>query len=461
MKTEFLFNDMKLHKYYWILSGLLICLAVLLWAVILLDNRDLLDPPIQVPAGGEVSVRGPLGLSFSQRMERETIEKRFKIDPEVEGRLEWEDLTLWFWPGESLQPGRIYIVRLEAGAMSKDGRMLESGLSWSFRIRFPGVVYLHPASGLPELWRSTNDGQIAEQLTETGGKIFDFDVAIDGEQIVYSVVNDQDGIDLWMMDRNGDRNRRLLACGLDLCIEADISPDGKTIAYSRKHIDNGNRLPQEGYHIWELDLQSGYTAALYEDQLVTGREPSWSPDGNWLAFSDCTNGGIRVLEIQRDKEVRLTSTSGIFGSWSPDGKRLIYTEIQKGDVNPYGRVYEADIEKGSIQLVLGKDMDNVEYGVPIYSPDGESIVVSLRMIKGGSSKQIWIMRPDGSEARAITSNQNYTYSAYRWDPGGDVLVFQGFELGNSIAKPEVMLWWRERNKIDLLAQDAAFPEWLP
>jgi len=82
-----------------------------------------------------------------------------------------------------------------------------------------GILYLSPASDIPELWRAPLPGEpgAPEQITQTGGRVFDYSVAPDGSQIIYSQINNQSGIDLWLMGSAGGAPQLQLLCGQDRC----------------------------------------------------------------------------------------------------------------------------------------------------------------------------------------------------------------------------------------------------
>ena len=79
-----------------------------------------------------------------------------------------------------------------------------------------------------------------------------------GEGIVYSVLREDGGADLWRMDRDGSEQRLLLACPEAACLDPAWSPDGETLAYERRDIWAGapNLDPKAG-RIWLLDLEEG------------------------------------------------------------------------------------------------------------------------------------------------------------------------------------------------------------
>jgi Tol biopolymer transport system component len=129
---------------------------------------------------------------------------------------------------------------------------------------------------------------------------------------------------------------------------AALSPDGAQLAFVSTR--NGYRA-----NIWVLDLQRGQIRNLTGAEDVQGDpsgpncffRPSWSPDGQWLAFSSDRNTdwrghddgrgwehtqelSIYVIGADGQSFRRIASNPGYsLGSpkWSPDGKRVIFYEM--------------------------------------------------------------------------------------------------------------------------------------
>ncbi|MDZ4159972.1 MAG: hypothetical protein U1B80_09295, partial [Anaerolineaceae bacterium] len=97
----------------------------------------------------------------------------------------------------------------------------------------------------------------------------------------------------------------------------------------------------------------------------------------------------------------------------------------------------------------------------VWSPDGEWLAVGLQVAGRWLSKQLWLMRLDGSGQTAITDNPVHTHAAYRWDASGQAIAFQRLQLGSSLARPEVVIWQRRTGDLVVVAQDAGMPAWLP
>ncbi len=445
------------HRWNLLALGLPVALGLLLNAY---GGQNHLRPPVLANGdGAEIGGRGPVTLVFAQAMDPVSVEQRFHMQPGITGRFAWMGDQVQFWPQAPLIPGQNYTVTLDAGASAEDGRAIYSASHWNVGVRQPWVVYLAPMNAGPELWRSRPDGSDQQQLTQTAGRVHDFGVSPDGEWIAYSVKNDSGGIDLWQVDRTG-KSSRLLNCGQDNCAQPAIDPRGNQLAYVRKtgsSAGKGQPIPQ----VRLLNRATGADAPLSPDAQSTGVEPSWSPDGRRLAYYDIPSNGIRVVDRLGGADTILPSTSESGVSWSLDGSRMLYTDTQTITGMVFVTVYEADFTTGVNRPILKENPDVAEYATPDWSPDGEWIVTGVRLVGALVNRQIWMMKPDGSESHPVTSEFSYSHNGYHWSPSGQALVFQRFELNSSSARPQVMVWQQDSNTFTVVAEDAGFPAWMP
>ena len=451
---------MKIGRFDRLMLVLLAVLAIGLAAVALIANTVGLKLPQLVNA--EIGARGPMEITFDQKMQTASVESHWQSDPKVSGHFSWDGQTMIFWPDAALEAGKTYTFRLQSGALSEDGQIIRQEGNWQVAVRKPEVVFLSPATDGSDIWKAAQDGSGRVQLTQTGNKVYDFGISFDGEWIVYSAKNSQAGTDLWVVQRDGKNSRKVVDCGGDTCIQPNWSPDGKWIAYSRKRLsvvqgETYSPLPR----IWTVELASGKTAPLFQDVKISGTNPSWSPDGKRLAFFDPSAKVIQVLNTDTGKELMLQSQLGVVGSWSADSQKLWYGDLVSSDSLPFGSAYVVDVNSEQVKQLFTGLSDPVDIGVPAPTPDGTWIAVGERFQGGSRSVQLALSRPDGSDSIKITDEATYTHGAYSWDAYGSKLLFQRILIASSQSKPEVMIWERATNKTHSVAQDAALPEWLP
>jgi hypothetical protein len=458
--TRFILPTLKIKDLIrWLLIASVFCILAL---VIYLILRWYYPTVVLLPENEkEMGGYGPVQLEFSQPMQVDSVAQHFSIQPSVRGRQVWQGQTFWFWPEEPLTPGGSYQVILSAGSKSTSGHVIRQNYHWFVDVRQGQVLYLTPLSGGSEIWLTTVNGNNKKQLTQNGGKVIDFSVGRSGEWIAYSLKNQEGGADLWQVDRNGQRGEKILDCRTVWCSSPSWSPEGRQIVFSQTQ--KGNKIAGvAAYRVWLLDLASGKASPLYKDPKVTGRWPSWSPNGLRIASFDDQAGGTRVFDFQTKEDTFLHSSEGQIGSWSFDGNQMFFVDSNSADLNQHEHMYEVDFEIQATHPLPDPVNDaDVIYSVPELNPGGFQLAIGLRYADGPASKQIWLMQKDGTQAHPLTENQVLTQAAYSWDPFGKALVYQRLELGSSQTRPEVVAWLRESDNFITIAIDAGQPRWLP
>jgi Tol biopolymer transport system component len=153
---------------------------------------------------------------------------------------------------------------------------------------------------------------------------------------------------------------------------------------------------------------------------------AWSPDGSRIAFISDREGGYYWLYLMNpdgsDQEhIPLTTDAerGVAGvSWSPDNRRLVYGAVK--------RVHSKEAITATLFIV---DLDTLDvrqltdektHGAcmePDWSWDGEWIaMVCTKGTPVGDYGEVYIIRPDGSEWRRVTSRPEGEESDYPGEP---------------------------------------------
>ncbi len=325
--------------------------------------------------------------------------------------------------------------------------------------RAAGLAYLAP-SRQPELWLDDLRGGQPRRLTDTGGRVYDFAVAPDGEHLAYSRFNELGGVSLWLVDRAG-RSQALLECGADWCINPGYSPDGARLAYARRTAGAAAGSSPGLPRIWVMNLASGETQALTANPGISGSGPAFSPDGRRLVFYDDSSQGLRVFDLGTGNSTLLPSEAGMSGRWAPDGETLYYLKPALSESTGYEELYRYSIRSGDSGPALGTETDLLDYAPVSFAPGGEWLVVPAREVGGSPARQLWLMRIDGSERRQLTGDPLVNAGAAQWDPHGGRVAFQSLELGGSDRLPKVMVWSQGSGEFRTVAEDAALPQWVP
>jgi Tol biopolymer transport system component len=417
----------------------------------------------------KVPITAPIRMSFSQLMDVPSVESRLRIEPTVAGTWLWEGKDATFVPQSGLAPDTVYTVTLESGASGLRGRALREEYAWQFRTRRPRLLYLGRSSGDAEsrqLFSARLDGSRPEQLTEHEGGVWDYAVHPQGDAIVYSVLRADGGSDLWRMDRDGEEQGKLLACPGAACLNPAWSSDGRQLAYERRNIwaDAPNLDPKAG-RIWLLDLEDAKEGPLFEYDVAL-HSPVWAPHGERLAYVSPMLPGIEVYELQTEELQQFGNEWGAAPVWSPDGTRLVLPELMLAGESLVVRLVLIDLGKGELLDISGDD-DFVKDVAPAWSPGGGWIAFGRQFLdeeRSTPGRQLWLTRPDGSEAYALLDDPMGDHFGFSWRPDGAVLAYVRSDLSEGPQPiPDVSVWVLDlvQRASSMVATDAVLPTWLP
>lgn len=101
------------------------------------------------------------------------------------------------------------------------------------------------------------------------------------------------------------------------------SPDGRRIAFLSDRVGNP--------HIFFMPADGGQATMLtpYNTERVKFTAPSWSPNGNEVAFAGESRGGFQIMlgDVRRPGVARQVTSSGDNEdpSWAPDGRHIVFS----------------------------------------------------------------------------------------------------------------------------------------
>jgi hypothetical protein len=159
----------------------------------------------------KIGITTPIKLHFNEQMQTKTVLERIALQPAVAGQWQWQNNDLLFVPQPALQPDTTYQLTLQGGVVNWQGERHERSHTWTIQTRQPELVIISPSDKDRELWRVPvpSDNKINQtagiQLTQSGGRVYDFAVSHSGHQIVYGVENDLGGIDLYLTNSTGTK----------------------------------------------------------------------------------------------------------------------------------------------------------------------------------------------------------------------------------------------------------------
>jgi TolB protein len=208
--------------------------------------------------------------------------------------------------------------------------------------------------------------------------------------------------------------------------------------------------------LWWLDVETGETQPVFQEENLPGSGPGWSPDGKWLSY--VTSQDVRLYNLESGESHSINSTLAAAVDWSPDGSAVLYRDvvIQDGQFVTHLFVYDL-ASRTSTNITSGTGYENL---FAAWSPDGEWIAAIRRDLSVPQGDQIWLMRADGSEARALTDQPDELHGNLNWSPDGMYLLYDLYLPRSSLAESDVQVIEVETGEITDLGIKGYKAKWL-
>jgi dipeptidyl aminopeptidase/acylaminoacyl peptidase len=303
--------------------------------------------------------------------------------------------------------------------------------------------------------------------------VADPQISPDGRSIAYvrmrlDIKTDRPRGTIWLVGVDGKHARPLssaLSSG-----SPRWSPDGSRIAYIARDADGSSQL----FMYW---LESGASAAI-SNFTESPNGLSWSPDGQWLAFTMAVPAERKPLKVdlpeapkgshwaepprlidrmvyRADGEGYLPNTfsqlyvisadgaaarqltHGDFDAEGPpaftaDGKAVLFSSNRRADADyepADGEIYRVELADDSLHALTDRRGPD-EHPVP--SPDGKHIAYIGFDDKhlGYQALQLYVMDGDGTHSRSLTTGLDRDAASPAWSNDGKELYFQYEDHGN-------------------------------
>ena len=216
------------------------------------------------------------------------------------------------------------------------------------------------------------------------------------------------------------------------------TPDGRQITFL-----SGARPGSPGYNFMSKPFDgSGREQQLTEtgQDVIAGSTPSWSPDGNVLAFTN--RGDIWLLPMSGKREPHpfiKTASNENMPAFSPDGRWLAYTSDESGEQQVYVQPFPGPGARYPISTSGGTEPVWTRNGRELFFRNRDQMMVvqiTTQPAFGASRSRVLFVSPFSSRS----NRRNYDVS-----PDGTrfVMVNDGQRANSATQINVVVNWFRE------------------
>ncbi len=235
---------------------------------------------------------------------------------------------------------------------------------------------------------------------------------------------DGDSSGFWLINVDGSNLRRILPYTLQT---PTWSPDGQWIAFV------GNR------RIFKMRFTgSSFDTTTVVQLTNTGSDffPAWSPDGQWIVFSysvcnDSVPCGVWLM-TQSGTGLRHIARYGSGPSWFPHSLNLLYgTRAVLANGQAIGdTIWSHDLITNSRRIVAVISGPN--YDTRHTQINSDSTIIAFTSAQGSIFPSLWIMDVNGSNKRKLISEWvDVSFGVpFCWNPSGSMIVYTHYRSDN-------------------------------
>jgi len=225
----------------------------------------------------------------------------------------------------------------------------------------------------------------------------------------------------------GVAGERLITSGSAIYADPSVAPDGRAIAVVHS-IPSFSDLDAQG--VIATFTMDGGEPTWITDPLPRVGDPSWSPQGDRIAFAASTSDGrlpgVYVIGADGSGMRLVAELDGFTLSapdWSPDGTRLVFVGLaastsEADSMNP--DLYTVGVDGSGLTALT--ETPAVSEWSPSWSPEGD--VITYHRNQGNISNSVELIDSTGRPAGTVFDDADAgEIGEVDWSPDGRIIAF--------------------------------------
>jgi Tol biopolymer transport system component/tRNA A-37 threonylcarbamoyl transferase component Bud32 len=267
-------------------------------------------------------------------------------------------------------------------------------------------AYVTNQSGHDEIWIRSRDGEWERPVVTANEyrdrpffSLANLEFSPDGKRIAYQS-RESDTYRVWIAAAAGGPPVPLVPLELERRDYQDTptwSPDGNWVAFTATDASGT-------FALWKIRVGAESPPVLIKDQIIYPSLPKWSPRGDWITAE--TTEGFSIISPDGLQSRTLSEETWLTHTWSRDGAEIFGIRLAEDLHLILARI---DIKTGEETFIsdLGVSPPIIQ---PVQSltlsPDGKTLMTSLARLKG----DLWILegfpQPERGVQKALSRFRN-------------------------------------------------------
>jgi len=198
------------------------------------------------------------------------------------------------------------------------------------------------------------------------------------------------------------------------------SPDSKALVYVTKKKVGKEYAQSTNTDIYYYDLETGQTVNLSANMMGYDTNPSFSPDGNWIAWTSMAREGyeadktdIYVMDIKKKTALKMNLTQqwdGTVGSfaWSNDGRKMFFSAPWQGTE----QLFEVNFPGYTKMLPTVRKVTDGKFDVNgIVGESGNDVIVTRCDMN--HANELYAVDESSGEMRQLTHENDNVYNSIK------------------------------------------------